>query len=201
MSEWGVRVYFKPLEFSDLPTMHLWFNKMHVIKWYSKKKWSFQDIEAKYTPYILNKNGIEGFLIFFEDIPIGYIQYFPAESFYQLNTYKYPKIKKSAGLDMFIGEEAFLGRGLSKTILREFLDTVISKKYLYCITDPEIENIIARKTYSSAGFKRLDEIYSEDGEVHSLYMSGLLTKSMNQIRQSAKEDHPSDKGQLVLQNI
>ncbi|PCI93313.1 hypothetical protein COB11_05520 [Candidatus Aerophobetes bacterium] len=192
---------FRPLDYSDLVLMHRWLNTPHVMKWYSKKQKSYQEILTKYKPYILKKNGIEGFIAHYNGTPIGYVQYFPAQSYYKLNMYKYPKLKKAAGLDMFIGEEFYLGRGFSKKLLNDFLTAVVRLDYSYCVVDPEVDNTIAKKAYMSANFKSLKKIYTDEGRVHEIFMSPLLRKSMYQIRQDTKKRHPANKRKLILKNI
>ncbi|MCH9631533.1 MAG: hypothetical protein S4CHLAM37_15560 [Chlamydiia bacterium] len=192
---------FRPLDFSDLPLVHKWLNTSHVKRWYSKKAMSYEETYAKYKPYILKKNGIDGFVAWYHDTPIGYVQYFPATSFYKLNTLKHPKLKKAAGLDMFIGEELYLGRGLSRKLIQSFLSTVVAHEYSYCVVDPEVDNLIAKKAYMGVCFKKIDKVHTCEGETHEIFMSPLLRKFVNQVRQDTKKSHPTNKRKLILKNV
>lgn len=192
---------FRALCEDDLVYMHLWLNKSHVRLWYSKKKWTYKEVVTKYTPIIEKKSPIEGYIAYHMGRPLGYIQCYPAQSFLKINPFKDQKLKMTAGLDLFIGEEVFLGKWLSKRMILEFLQKVVKKDYTYCIVDPEEENDIAIRLYQRAGFRFLQKIYEEEGSVHDLYFISLGAKLMDQIREHAKNYHPTNKKKLVLQDI
>lgn len=192
---------FKPLDFSDLALMHVWFNKPHVERWYSKRKWTYVQLENKLTPYITGQNHIRGFVVMYNKKPLGYIQYYPAYRFLKKDYGLKQRIHKTAGIDLFIGEEAFLGKGISKKMLLSFLYEIVRKEYLYCIVDPDVENEVALNFYTSCGFKFIAKFNSLEGTENALYVKSLFRKPVDQSWYHAHEDHASDKAKLVLKNI
>ena len=64
--------------------------------------------------------------------------------------------KTYAGLDLFIGEESFLGKGLASSLISTF----IQRNFPYTdsiFIDPEKENKLAIHVYEKVGFKVIDE--------------------------------------------
>jgi aminoglycoside 6'-N-acetyltransferase len=143
--------------------MHKWLNYDHVIEWYGKKKWTFKEIEDKYLPYINKEMPTQGYLIFYNNVPIGYIQT------YKIHDYpdyaKFVDIDENAsGLDIFIGEYEYIHKGLGKHIVSKFLKEIIFKlsDSVSCILGPEPNNKVAIKTYENVGFKYVKTIQIQD---------------------------------------
>jgi RimJ/RimL family protein N-acetyltransferase len=62
----------------------------------------------------------------------------------------------AAGIDLFIGEDAYLHRGLGSRILRAFVNNVIVPSGVTTVSiDPSAENRIAIRAYEKAGFRHL----------------------------------------------
>ena len=156
-------INFKKLAASDLHYMHKWLNSDYVIEWYSKKKWTLKEIVEKYMPYINNEKPTQGYLILYDNAPIGYIQT------YKIHDYPdYARFvdidENSSGLDVFIGEEGYFHKGLGKYIISKFLiDIVFSLSDAEsCILGPEPNNKVAIKTYEKVGFKYVKTVQNED---------------------------------------
>lgn len=154
---------FKRLTISDLEYMHKWLNCDYVIEWYSKKKWTFKEIEEKYIPYINNEMPTQGYLILYSNTPIGYIQT------YKIHDYpdyaKFVDIDENAsGLDLFIGDYEYFHKGLGKYIISKFLKEIIFilSDSVSCILGPEPKNKVAIRTYENVGFKYVKTIQLDD---------------------------------------
>lgn len=67
---------------------------------------------------------------------------------------------EAAGLDLFIGEEAYVHRGLGAPTLTPFLRefTFIDPDVPSCVVLPEPENNIAIRAYEKAGFRHVKTI-------------------------------------------
>ena len=98
----------------------------------------------------------------FEKKPIGFIQ-----------TYQACKVgdgwwkgesEGTWGIDQFIGEKDFLGKGLGSKFISQFTNDLLTKdKVDRIITDPSPNNHRAIRSYEKAGFLRLEEIETPDG--------------------------------------
>lgn len=64
--------------------------------------------------------------------------------------------KKTYTLDVLIGEEAYLGKGLATGMIRQFIQTVLADGDVILI-DPELSNSIAIHVYQKVGFRKVAE--------------------------------------------
>ncbi|WP_053366514.1 GNAT family N-acetyltransferase [Bacillus sp. FJAT-27245] len=156
---------FRKLNSKDLDIMHKWLNNGFAAKWYGKKQMTIEDVKEKYLPYINNEKPTQSYIFSYENKPIGYIQT------YKINDYpdyeKQVAIDENAsGLDLFIGEDEFIHKGLGKYIIRKFLKEIVFSLSgaVSCILGPEPDNVIAIKTYEKVGFKYVKTIRTDDGE-------------------------------------
>lgn len=154
---------FRPLAFSDIPLMHSWFNLPHVQRFYSLREWAEDEVLSKLKPYIEGSKPIKSFIVSMDNTPIGYMQYC------KISDYSWPDqnlsedvIRHAAGLDMFIGVETLIGKGLGSKILRAFLEKYIWPEFEYCLMDPDVSNIAATKCYEKLNFKKHAVINSND---------------------------------------
>lgn len=118
-----------------------WFNKPHVQEFYSLRSWTMDEVTQKLIPYLESTSKVHAYICCISEKPIGYIQY------YKLKNYNFPDqgfpedvVTKTAGIDLFIGEEEYLGKGIADCVLELFLQTYIWPRFQYCIVDPDIRN-------------------------------------------------------------
>ena len=161
---------YRPLSFKNLPLLHSWYNLPHVVKWYSKKLLSYTELEKKYTPYILGSKGIRGFICYFNNKPLGYIQYYPVKRYPWSNHGLEDKLHQCAGVDVFIGEKSFLGKGLGKLMITRFMQRHLWKNYTYCAVDPHVNNTKAIGCYRACGFSIHQKVLSDEQEEHYLML-------------------------------
>ena len=157
-------INFRRLNVNDLDYMYKWLNHGYAAEWYGKKQFTMKEIEEKYLPYINNEKPTQAYLILYDDKPIGYIQT------YRIQDYEdYAKAidvdENASGLDLFIGEDDYIHKGLGKYIISKFLDEIVFASYdtESCILGPEPDNIAAIKTYEKVGFKHIKTVETEDG--------------------------------------
>jgi aminoglycoside 6'-N-acetyltransferase len=165
---------YKPLSFKDLNLLHHWYNTAHVLKWYSRESLDYAQLENKYRPYISGEKAIKGFICYFNQKPFGYIQYYPVKR-YPWNGHDLGKeLSYAAGLDVFIGETSFLGKGLGKLMINRFIQKHVFRKYKHCLVDPHQRNAQAIRCYEGCGFSIHKEVVSEEREKHYLMIKSSL---------------------------
>lgn len=155
------KIKFKPLEINDLKLIYNWFKVPESNKWYAQgKDWSMADIEAKYKPRLIGQEVVPSFIIELDSKDIGFIQYYPLSKVsmpeglsFEDALQKKVDMNISVGIDLFIAEESLIGKGLAKTIIRDFIKTVIPKNYITIFIDPTHSNVRAVKAYKKVGFK------------------------------------------------
>jgi RimJ/RimL family protein N-acetyltransferase len=105
-------------------------------------------------PRITGQEPTKPFVIEVDSVPIGYIQKYYVDDDPDIK----PGVKgRCVGLDLFIGEEAYLGRGLGSRILEEFLQQIAFQEVGIdgCVVDPSPANKRMIRVNENAGFKYL----------------------------------------------
>src|SRR5207302_8394571 len=70
------------------------------------------------------------------------------------------------GIDLFLGEERFLNRGIGTQVLQSFLQQMIEHHDPpYFIIDPDPENARAIRCYEKVGFRHYDTMRTEEGKM------------------------------------
>ncbi len=177
----GSNITFRRLEEKDLRLMHKWLNTDFVIEWYDKGGSSFSKIMSKYMPRVKGEEAIYSFIIVCNNKDIGYIQTCLIEDYPEYN--QCVNIKESAaGIDLFIGEQDFVHKGLGKQILIKFLSEYVFQLYDVecCIIGPEPKNNIAIRAYEKAGFKYFKTIQVPD-EDEPEYLMRIYKNEVNSI--------------------
>lgn len=156
-----MNIAFKSLQEEDLVVLHKWLNKPHVRKWYGYER-DYSTYAKVVERYIDNtKPGCltSSYIIYADDTPIGYIQTYLISDYPDYNTYVKAE-DHVAGLDIFIGEEAFLHKGYGSEATKRFIDIyVFSHNTIQgIIIGPEPKNTAAIKAYSKVGFTYIKTI-------------------------------------------
>jgi RimJ/RimL family protein N-acetyltransferase len=137
--------------------MYHWLSLPHVARWWcATEPITPAQVASKYLPRIAGTVPTRCFIIQHAATPIGFIQ-----------TYRladYPDYARqvgvdepAAGVDLFIGEAAFLHRGLGAPIPRAFLRQIVFAQpgIVRCIIGPAVSNAAAIRAYEKAGFRYL----------------------------------------------
>lgn len=149
------KISFEPLSSDYFKVMHKWFNTKHVQKFYSLRDWTLSEIVHKYTLVIHSQTKpIQGFIIYLQDTPIGYIQCYAVADYPWIDQ-KLSKeiIQNAAGVDLFMGEKDILRKGIALCALDMFLTLYVWTKFTYLVVDPDVDNITSQNFFKKLGFK------------------------------------------------
>src|SRR5690348_17208547 len=105
-------ITFRSLAIDDMQSMFLWLLRPHVTKWYSRAPGSFAEVVAKYGPRTQRESPVHAYIIVVDGRDVGYIQSYSLEHFTDYAARLGGVEPGVAGVDLFIGEEMFLGWGL-----------------------------------------------------------------------------------------
>ena len=145
------------LEDSDISLIERWMNKEHVKRWYeipdlgvTINDWMFE---------IKERNGqfqwLTHFIVLWQGCPIGLCQYYKCAD--SDEDFGILPLTGSYGIDYFIGEEAYIGKGLGKSMIAALVDKIFSLQDAQIVTaDIDKDNKASEKTLLSCGFKLLD---------------------------------------------
>jgi len=147
-------ISFRQLRDDDLPLMHRWLNSGEVLRWYGQRPSSYDEVATKYSRNILGEQPTSSFLILDGDTPVGYIQTYMIDS-YPVYAQFIAAGATAAGVDLFIGEDAYRHRGFGSASLAKFLREIVFGQLgaQICIIGPEPKNTAAIRAYEKAGFR------------------------------------------------
>lgn len=158
-------IAFRDLAQDDLPALFGWLGRPHVKKWYAPEPTSFAEVSARYGPRTEASSVVKAFIVRSGGEDIGYIQTYPIAEF--------PEYAGTlgceagvAGVDLYIGDERKLGRGLGSEIIRRFVDEVVFARTEApaCVAGVPEGNAATLRAFEKAGFRRWKSVVNERGE-------------------------------------
>jgi aminoglycoside 6'-N-acetyltransferase len=156
---------FRRLHVDDLQQVFLWLLRPHVSKWYAPEPSSFMECVAKYGPRTAEGNAVRAFIVTLDAAAIGYIQTYSIDTFpdYAAQLQCEPGV---AGIDLFIGEESCMHRGIGPRIVRQFVDEVVFPGDAHaCIAGPAEGHRASIRAFEKAGFRRWKTVRIDDRQV------------------------------------
>ena len=176
-----MNIAFKPLQIDNLKLLHDWFQEPTVKARYAKNQtWSFEDIQRKYLPRILDKDNVPSFIIELDKKAIGFIQYYSLRAHLPEGVeensalfLQYPR-PHCAGLDLFIADESIRGKNNTPSIINAFIKAYCTEFELIMV-DPAVTNDQAIYCYTKAGFLRTS--YSVDSN-HVILIKTRINQSI-----------------------
>jgi aminoglycoside 6'-N-acetyltransferase len=162
-------ISFKKLEETDLPLINKWLNFPEVAKWV---KWDDKDypsldfVKRHWIPRIRGSDPTKCYIALYGETPVAFVQsaLISDDPGYE-ETFKFDY--DAAAIDIFIGEEKYIHKGLGRLIIKAFLKDMVFKVYDIdvCIIDPEPENKIAVRAYEKAGFHYIKTVWNPINKV------------------------------------
>lgn len=163
----NMNILFIPLQESHFPLLLKWLKAPHVKVWWDQDVlWTLELIKEKYGDYVKGyklekgaKKPIQAYIIYGNDDSFGYIQLYNAYDFSREGSIPLEGLQKSlATIDIFIGEEEYVGKGLGSRIMTQFLKEYVDPYYDACLVDPDTANMQAIRAYEKAGFKKIKTV-------------------------------------------
>lgn len=146
------RISLRAIGRSDFPLLQKWLAAPHVAVWWNEH-FDLASLEAKYGPRIDGSEPVHVYLIQFEGVPIGWIQWFRWRDFPK-HGIQLGADHRSAGIDLAIGEIEMTGRELGPAVIRDF-----GTKYIFIngdlgsiVADPAVSNLNSVSAFKKAGF-------------------------------------------------
>lgn len=155
-------ITFKKLNENDIKLLHQWFQIPHVLKWYARdEKYTLEMIEEKYRQRI-NDASIPNFIIYDQDRPVGYIQYYHVTEHLPegITDYSHPLFKdykpnELIGIDLFIADENHLRTGFGSEALGLFINAYLKEKFKAVLVDPLKQNTAAILFFEKNEFRHI----------------------------------------------
>lgn len=174
------KIQFASLNESHFTLIHQWFNKPHVQAFYSLRSWTYDEVRKKLMPNLQGEKGMKCFIIYHGKHPVGYIQSYPIKGHpWEDQDLSDEVVQEAAGIDLFIGEEGYLGKGLGCEIINRFLEECIWPFYRYCLADPDVRNEASVRLFHKCEFIEHKQILSKDALKRNVTLQLFIKKKLN----------------------
>jgi aminoglycoside 6'-N-acetyltransferase len=139
----------------DYALLAHWLSDPCVLEFYEGRDQPFtiEKVREKYAPRVLAPEKVTPCLMEYERQPMGYLQFYPADAAeYQFEGHG----EKVYGLDLFIGEPQYWGRGLGPQFIRLLLTYLFEQRGVdWVVLDPHVDNLRAIRAYEKCGFRKV----------------------------------------------
>jgi len=162
-----VTIRFEPLTRDDLPQLLAWLQQPHVAEW-RRDLQTMEQVEADHLPSIHGQEPSYHYVVVVDGRRVGMIQWYLVSDFPEWEEILHVG-EGVAGVDLLIGEEDAVGRGLGPAVLRTFLTEIVFARDATQAAVAGIEpgNRRSLRAFEKAGF-RLAFDYEEEGRPHRL---------------------------------
>lgn len=143
------------LEQKDSSLLVKWLSNPIVLEFYEGRDNAF-DLEKVQEKFYNRENGVVRCIVEFDNIPIGYIQYYPLGN-EERNSYGYADVSDVIyGMDQFIGEAVYWNNGIGTLLVNSMVRFLVEQNDAdRVVMDPQIWNERAIRCYEKCGFKKV----------------------------------------------
>jgi AacA4 family aminoglycoside N(6')-acetyltransferase len=163
MPKLDAELTFRPMADHDLPMLHDWLNRPHIVRWWGGEPVGWDEVQAEYRPAAMAAEGVKPYIVLLGDLPFAYAQTYTAMGsgggWWEDETD--PGVR---GIDQSIAEPDLLDRGLGTRLVRALVAQLFEDPAVTRVqTDPAPDNLRAIRCYEKAGFRRVREVDTPDG--------------------------------------
>lgn len=161
-------VTLRPMVEQDLPLLHEWLNRPHIVAWWGGERPTLAQVREQYLPRVLEGEQVIPYIGMLGDEPFAYAQSYVAlgagDGWWEEETD--PGVR---GIDQSIADPELLGKGLGTRLVLALVELVFADPQVSRIqTDPAPNNLRAIRCYEKAGFRKVKAIVTPDGP--AIYM-------------------------------
>lgn len=149
----------------DLPMLHDWLNRPHIVEWWGGEETrpTRAEVLEQYLPSALAKESVTPYIAMLDEEPIGYAQSYIAlgsgGGWWEDETD--PGVR---GIDQCLANPSQLGKGLGTKLVRALVEMLFKDAEVTKIqTDPSPNNFRAIRCYEKAGFVTQRTLTTPDG--------------------------------------
>lgn len=153
-------LHFEPLKETHFSLLYRWLNVSHVKEYWDRCS-SLQEVQGKFLDKIAC-DWQQAFIVSCMGTSFGYVQSYQAVK--AGNGWWSDELDSTVGIDQFIGEAAWLGKGLGAAMGTAFSNWLLAQTNTEkVITDPSPHNMRAIRCYQKAGFRQRGIVTTPDG--------------------------------------
>ncbi len=154
----------------DIPMLHDWLNRPHVVEWWGgeSRHQTLAETRAEYLPTAMAEARVTPYIAMLGDKPIGYAQSYVVHGagggWWADETD--PGLR---GIDQSLADVGLLNQGLGTRLVMALCERLFDDPEVTRIqTDPAPANLRAIRCYEKAGFVKIGAVSTPDGP--ALYM-------------------------------
>lgn len=135
---------------ADIDLLTKWLKKDYILKWYHDPNDWLEEINGRNSSF----SWIHHFIIMAGETAIGFCQYYDCFDGNDIEDwYHVIQQKDTFSIDYLIGNEAYLGKGYGKAIIRLLTDTISQKEQAKrIIVQPDKENLPSNHVLLANGY-------------------------------------------------
>ena len=156
---------FRAFTDTDLPTVKRWLTTPEVVRWWGDPAEQLALLEED-----LHEPLMRQWIVKHHERPFAYVQAYEAHAWAQVHLQHLPV--GAQVIDAFIGEPDMLGRGHGSAFLHILARMLIRDGTPLVATDPDIENLRARRAFARAEFAGDAIVQAEQGLVALMVFQG-----------------------------
>jgi aminoglycoside 6'-N-acetyltransferase-1b/aminoglycoside 6'-N-acetyltransferase-2 len=149
----------------DLPMLHGWLNRPHIVEWWGgeAERPTLGEVLEHYLPRVLAEESVTPYIAMLGEEPIGYAQSYVAlrigDGWWEDETD--PGVR---GIDQSLANHKQLNKGLGTKLVKALCELLFSDAAVTKVqTDPAPNNHRAIRCYEKAGFVQQKVITTPDG--------------------------------------
>lgn len=144
------KLTLRPVCDKDISLLTSWLNKDYILKWYHDPDEWLAEINERHSTY----SWIHHFIVMDGKMPIGFCQYYDCYNANDMEDwYSVTRHGDTFSIDYLIGNEAYLGKGYGKAIVKLLTDTIQQKENANrIIVQPETENHSSNHVLMANGY-------------------------------------------------
>lgn len=177
-------ITFIPLDASHIALMHRWLSHGEAFRWYGRQPTTEESVRQKYL-VAKPQEGTRCFIVQHDQEPVAFLQY------YRISDHpRYASLVGAEphdyGMDLFIGRDDQIGRGIGTQIVAAALKELIFAQAdaKRCLVGPSPENQRAIRCYEKCGFRYVKTVLTNDTEPE--YIMVVETPNASPTRASGK---------------
>lgn len=160
-----MQISFEPVTRDRLPLLKDWLEAPHMREWWGEPEEELGFIEDM----VEGRDTSQPFIFKLDGEPTGYIQYWflghhQNEKWLKDNPWLAAFPPEAIGVDLLIGKETMLSKGVGSATLRQFTSGLAEEGYETIIIDPDTGNGRAIRAYEKAGYRPVPELKGKTGD-------------------------------------
>lgn len=141
-------IVFRAVEDSDIGLIEKWLYKERIISWFTEPQDWLLEIRQRRSAFLW----LNHFMVIVGDVPIGFCQYYDCFDAKE-EWYAVERRGEMYSIDYLIGEDAYLGKGIGKTIIKKLVDIIFTEKGgKTIVVQPDSDNERSNGALEANGF-------------------------------------------------